>query len=227
MESSLTQLNSGRIVALKSFENGALIAKFPDVVVLFNQIINEISSPYLIKYHTFFKRDDDINIVMEYCKEGNLEDLLSLKKTHGTLFSNPTQEQMIAQLLVGLYVLHQKKVLHGNIKTRNILISNGDLKLTDFGMNELSKKSKIIPITYKSDICSLGLVFEKVVSVNGLTNFQEDKSISSDIRSVIMLMQSPDECKFMSDLISNSFVKRVIATLPCQKLPSGLLEACT
>lgn len=38
------------------------------------------------------------------------------------------------QTLKGLYTMHQKNILHRDIKSDNILVSmNGDLKLADFG----------------------------------------------------------------------------------------------
>ena len=74
-------------------------------------------------------------LVMEYCKEGTLFDLLHRRKTPLT----PANKSYIArQVIQALYYLHKHGLAHRDIKSHNILIdSQYKAKLCDFGLARL------------------------------------------------------------------------------------------
>lgn len=71
-----------------------------------------------------------IYIILEYCDSGDLKQLIK----------NPIKEKYVhyyfKQLVNGLKYLHTKKILHRDIKPKNILLTNNKrvLKICDFGL---------------------------------------------------------------------------------------------
>ena len=71
--------------------------------------------------------------VTEYCPEGDLHNRIM---NEGTL-SEQEIKLFLKQMLETLAYLHAKQIVHRDIKTKNILISNGYYKLCDFGNSVL------------------------------------------------------------------------------------------
>ncbi|OBZ78814.1 Serine/threonine-protein kinase svkA [Grifola frondosa] len=121
------------------------------------QILSQLDSPHVTKYHGSFLKGSHLWIVMEYCSGGSCSDLMKPGVFH---------------------YLHTEGKLHRDIKAANILLSaNGDVKLADFGVSgQLSgtlsaKKNTFVGTPYwmspevikqsgydhKADIWSLGI----------------------------------------------------------------------
>ncbi|KAF7792546.1 hypothetical protein EIP86_003587 [Pleurotus ostreatoroseus] len=151
------------------------------------QILSQLDSPYVTKYHGSYLKGSHLWIVMEYV-------FASVSDIHG-LTALPDTVQVVPaltwELLRGLEYLHSEGKLHRDIKDEvgdsddftnvlaaNILLSaNGDVKLADFGVSgQLSgtlsaKKNTFVGTPYwmspevikqsgydhKADIWSLGI----------------------------------------------------------------------
>lgn len=91
----------------------------------------ELSHPNVVKVTGWTKSDDFLYIAFEYMSEGSLGKAI---RNHGTI-----PEELVAkyveQILKGLQYLHEKNLMHRDIKGDNILISEeGRVCLADFGL---------------------------------------------------------------------------------------------
>ena len=63
---------------------------------------------------------------------------------------------LIRQILSGMrYLTSQERVVHCDLKPRNILFHNGELKISDFGISQTSHDL----VSEKRDVWSLGVIY--------------------------------------------------------------------
>ncbi|KAJ9121012.1 hypothetical protein QFC24_004993 [Naganishia onofrii] len=82
----------------------------------------------------FFKSDEYLYIILEYCENGSLQ---TISKRYGK-FPEDLVAVYISQVLQGLIYLHSQGVIHRDIKGANILTNkDGTVKLADFGVSTM------------------------------------------------------------------------------------------
>jgi len=145
----LGQGSYGKVYKVKSNSTGEecvmkeISAKKTDQTMFQNEValmekINNLSSPYLVKYIESYVREEESEyvIIMEYCSGGSLEDIIEQYKKKERI-SEDTILKFMKQILLGVMVLHKNKILHRDLKPGNILVdSKGNLKLSDFGISK-------------------------------------------------------------------------------------------
>jgi NIMA (never in mitosis gene a)-related kinase len=90
----------------------------------------------IVRYHDAFVENLKLHIAMEYCVNGDLHDRIQAQRVHGSLFPQAQVLDWMAQLLLALDFMHTKKILHRDLKAKNIFISaRNHLKLGDFGVS--------------------------------------------------------------------------------------------
>lgn len=110
-----------------------------------------LDHPNIIKLHGFYYNSSTriSYIGMEY-----MHGCLHSQIKNGVL-TKQTKERYILQLLRGLKYMHSRNIMHRDLSTANVLISNdGQLKIGDFGSSRYFYHSNRVS-SYSSYICSL------------------------------------------------------------------------
>nr|XP_023997641.1 serine/threonine-protein kinase Nek3-like [Salvelinus alpinus] len=95
-------------------------------------LLSRMKHPSIVAFRDSFEGDGLLYIVMEFCGGGDL--LQKIQQQKNTLFSQDTILKWFAQMCSGTMYVHDKRVLHRDLKSKNIFLTdNGTVKLGDFG----------------------------------------------------------------------------------------------
>jgi len=97
-------------------------------------LLKQLKHPNIVTYKdSFFDKENCLNIVMVFCEMGDM--YTKIRKQKGENFPEETILLWIAQLCLALSYVHDKQILHRDIKTQNIFIQNEHtIRIGDFGI---------------------------------------------------------------------------------------------
>ncbi|NWY01836.1 NEK3 kinase, partial [Nothoprocta ornata] len=146
-------------------------------------LLAKMKHPNIVAFKESFEADGHLYIVMEYCDDGDL--MQKIKHQRGKLFSEDTILHWFVQMCLGVKHIHDKRVLHRDIKSKNVFLTqSGKVKLGDFGSARLLAHPVSYACTYvgtpyyvppevweslpynnKSDIWSLGCILYELCTL--------------------------------------------------------------
>ncbi|XP_010778004.1 serine/threonine-protein kinase Nek3 [Notothenia coriiceps] len=146
-------------------------------------LLSKMKHPNIVTFREAFEADGLLCIVMEFCSGGDLLQRMQQQKT--TQFSSDHILRWFAQMCAAAQHIHDKRVLHRDLKSKNIFLTdNGTIKLGDFGSACILNSSKAYANTYvgtpyyvapeiwdnkpynnKSDVWSLGCVLYELCTL--------------------------------------------------------------
>ncbi|NXV42751.1 NEK3 kinase, partial [Uria aalge] len=146
-------------------------------------LLAKMKHPNIVAYKESFEADGHLYIVMEYCDDGDL--MQKIKHQGGNLFPEDTILRWFVQMCLGVKHIHDKRVLHRDIKSKNVFLTqSGKVKLGDFGSARLLAHPESYACTYvgtpyyvppeiwesmpynnKSDIWSLGCILYELCTL--------------------------------------------------------------
>lgn len=101
-----------------------------DYVLAERRIASSIHHPYVVPLHSAFQTPKHLVFVMQHCPGGSLSGLF---KRQGS-FSVELSRHYTSQVLLALEHLHERNIVHRDVKSDNILIDqDGHAMLSDFG----------------------------------------------------------------------------------------------
>ena len=106
-----------------------------------NQIHRETNHARIVKHFDTLEIDNNcFCTILEYCPG---EDLHNYLKKHKTLTEKEARS-IIQQIFIGLKYLNEQseKIIHFDLKPHNILLNNGEVKITDFGLSKIMDSNK-------------------------------------------------------------------------------------
>ena len=168
-----------KLYALKTVFLKKLNKKEQDNSVNEVRLLASVSHPNVIGYKEAFWDDksNSLNIIMEYADDGDLQKKINRKRNEGKHFSEKLIWIYSIQMIEGLKSLHDKKIMHRDIKSANIFLTKKkyQCKLGDMNVSKVIKEKVLTtqtgtpyyaspevwrdePYSYKSDLWSIGCV---------------------------------------------------------------------
>ena len=138
----ISKLNN-KIYAMKTIDLEELN---PDEIRLTKReslLLTALSHPHIIKYYKNFKIGDILYIIFENAENGDLYNLIEAYKINNKHIPEEELWSIFLQCMQGLAYIHEKGVIHRDIKPGNILMDNNlNIKIGDFGTAAVKKENK-------------------------------------------------------------------------------------
>uniref|UniRef100_A0A8D2Q933 Serine/threonine-protein kinase Nek11 n=1 Tax=Varanus komodoensis TaxID=61221 RepID=A0A8D2Q933_VARKO len=141
------------------------------------KLLSRLDHPAIVKFYTSFVEGESFCIITEYCEGRDLDFKIQEYKATGNTFSESQIIEWFIQLLLGVNYMHERRILHRDLKAKNIFLKNNLVKIGDFGVSRLLMGSCDLATTFtgtpfymspealqhqgyntKSDIWSLGCI---------------------------------------------------------------------
>ncbi|RWA12064.1 hypothetical protein EKO27_g3045 [Xylaria grammica] len=104
-------------------------------------LLRDLRHPNIVQYLGCGSSNEYLNIFLEYVPGGSVQTMLN---SYGAL-PEPLVRSFVRQILEGLSYLHNRDIIHRDIKGANILVDNkGTIKISDFGISKKLEASNIL-----------------------------------------------------------------------------------
>ena len=223
-----------KLYALKSVFLDKLNKKEQENSVNEVRLLASVSHPNVISYkESFFdEKNNSLNIIMEYADNGDLHTEINKKKKELDKFEEKIIWLYAIQMIEGLKALHDKKIMHRDLKSANIFLSKNKLlcKLGDMNVSKVIKEKVLTtqtgtpyyaspevwrdePYSYKSDLWSIGCVIYEMCALeppfNGKDLDELFENICKGKLKRINTRYSEDLWNMILMLLQNDVEKRV------------------
>ncbi|CAB5360972.1 unnamed protein product [Rhizophagus irregularis] len=167
------------------------------------KIHSRIEHERIIQFYGISRNIDEglYYLVLEYANQGNLREFLIKKKSCDNCFGWEERVRLAIQIVEGLRHLHEiLNVAHRDLHTKNILMNDGNIKISDFGLSKnLNSTIPLIEeVLSRLSSMSLNPVFEDddKVSTIGINLFQypdTSRNSTSEYSNNISSLTIPDD----------------------------------
>ena len=142
----VTMKTTGKQYAMKVLNKKEIIKnRLIRYAVTEKNVVTKIEHPFIVRCYFSFQTKDMLYMILEYCPNGNLGDLLdnvnNLSEDHTKMYA--------AEILLALEELHKHDIIYRDLKPDNIVIDEeGHAKLTDFGLSKEGVRDDKITMSF-------------------------------------------------------------------------------
>ncbi|XP_072521951.1 serine/threonine-protein kinase Nek4 [Salminus brasiliensis] len=161
------------------------------------QLLSQLKHPNIVTYRESWEGEDcQLYIAMGFCEGGDLYH--RLKQQKGELLPERQVVEWFVQIAMALQYLHEKHILHRDLKTQNIFLTKTNIiKVGDLGIarvleNQNDMASTLIgtpyymspelfsnkPYNYKSDVWALGCCVYEMATLKHAFNAKDMNSLA-------------------------------------------------
>lgn len=97
-------------------------------------VFSKLHHPNIISYHGSFVRGEVLFIEMEYADEGNLAQVISETEEY---LPERYVLNVFEQVSSAISYMHAENILHRDLKTANVFLKRGIVKIGDFGISKI------------------------------------------------------------------------------------------
>ncbi|CAD8066727.1 unnamed protein product [Paramecium primaurelia] len=182
------------------------------------RLLQKLRHPNIVAYKdSYLDREQYLNIVMIHCEGGDIYQKIRNKKS----FPESQILDWFAQMTLALCYLHEQKILHRDMKTQNIFLKNGRVRLGDFGIAKVLDSTRDLantcigtpyymspelfkykPYSYKSDVWALGCCLYEMCNLRHAFDAQSMNGLALKILKGSYSSISPTYSKALRDLIN-------------------------
>ncbi|XP_018590068.1 serine/threonine-protein kinase Nek11 [Scleropages formosus] len=101
------------------------------------QLLAQLRHPAILRFHTSFLERDAFCIITEYCEDGDLDCKIEELRQAGRTLPESQVVEWFIQLLLGVHYMHERRILHRDLKAKNVFVKKSVLKIGDFGVSRL------------------------------------------------------------------------------------------
>lgn len=148
------------------------------------KVLSKLNHPGIVKFHDSFIDGESFCIVTEYCEGGDLDAKINeLAKTKKYLEEKIILDWFV-QLVLAVHYMHTRRVLHRDLKSRNIFLKGNVVKIGDFGISKILMGTSDLASTFtgtpyymspevlkhegynsKSDVWSIGCILYEMCAL--------------------------------------------------------------
>ncbi|KAM4029217.1 serine/threonine-protein kinase Nek11 [Anomaloglossus baeobatrachus] len=199
------------------------------------QLLSKLDHPAIVKFHSSFLENTSFCIITEYCEGSDLDCKIKEIKNNDEVISEDQVTEWFIQLLLGVHYMHERRILHRDLKAKNIFLKNNLLKIGDFGVSRLLMGSCDLATTFtgtpyymspealkhqgydsKSDIWSVGCILHEMCCLeHAFTGY-------SFLAVVLKIVEGPTPSlpdRYSTDL--NLLMNRLLSKDPSDRPAAG------
>lgn len=198
------------------------------------QLLASFKHPFIVDYRSNFLDGGYLCIFMSYCEGGDLATQISLARDAQRRIAEPQILRWMTQALLALKYIHDKHVLHRDLKSGNFFLSKaGNLKMGDFGIAKVLSSTQAIarttigtpyylspevcqekPYAWPADIWAMGVILYELCALK--LPFDGGSSMVILVQSIIRgaAPPLPEEYSTFVRSLCNEMLSKVPAKRP-------------